>query len=75
MLITKGSPVLLHKEDREHVLRTLSRDTKFLAKHNIYGYALIVGIHNATPWDTFMLADMEAERFSRFGGHDPVEDR
>ncbi len=32
-------------QDREHVLRTPSKDTKFLAKHNIYGYALIIGIH------------------------------
>ncbi len=75
MLISKGSPVILHVEDREFVLGTLAKDTRFLTSLNVYGYALVVAIHHATPWDLVMLSDLESTRYSRVGGHDPVEDR
>jgi hypothetical protein len=65
----------MHTEERGELINQLRRDTLFLKSIGVYGYALVCGVHFASPWDPWDMTLHESKRPSRFGGFDKCEDR
>jgi hypothetical protein len=68
----KGA-LVLHKEQRHELIAALREDTLWLASQALYNYALLIGLHQASPWDSEELRINEFHQPSRFGGITAIE--
>jgi hypothetical protein len=68
----KGA-LVLHKEQRHELIAALREDTLWLSSQGLYSYALLIGLHQASPWDSEELRINEFHKPSRFGGITAIE--